>query len=90
MKAILSIQRLLTTSAARSFPATFGYGAGLAVAIAAFESTGGTLWGYKEKKNLDKYEELEKLRTAYRQPAEKTITELGEGRGKHLQALLNN
>ncbi|CRG87611.1 NADH-ubiquinone oxidoreductase 21,3 kDa subunit [Talaromyces islandicus] len=66
---------------ARSFPATFGYGAGLAVTLAAFESTGGTLWGYKEKKNLDKYEELEKLRTAYRQPAENTFAELGEGRG---------
>jgi hypothetical protein len=75
------------TRAARSFPATFGYGAGLAVVLAAFESTGGTLWGYKEKKNLDKYEELERLRTAYRQPAEKTFAELGEGRGKDLQAL---
>lgn len=58
--------------------------------LAAFESTGGTLWGYKEKKNLDKYEELEKLRTAYRQPGENTIAELGEGRGKDIQALPTN
>ncbi|KAH8701873.1 NADH-ubiquinone oxidoreductase 213 kDa subunit [Talaromyces proteolyticus] len=66
---------------ARTFPAVFGYGSALAVTLAAFEYTGGTLWGHDKDRNVDKYEKLEKLRTTYRRPAEETISEIGEGRG---------
>jgi hypothetical protein len=66
---------------ARTFPAVLGYGAALAATLGAFEYTGGSLWGYRKDKNIDKFEELEKLRKAYRTPAEETFAELGEGRG---------
>ncbi|OKL63976.1 hypothetical protein UA08_00636 [Talaromyces atroroseus] len=66
---------------ARTFPSVFGYGTALAVTLAAFEYTGGTLWGKNKDQNLDKYEQLEKLRKNYRTPAEETIAQLGEGRG---------
>lgn len=58
-----------------------GYGAALAAALGVFEFTGGTLWGRDKDPNVDKFEELEKLRKAYRTPAEETFAELGEGRG---------
>ncbi|EEA23995.1 hypothetical protein TMatcc_007068 [Talaromyces marneffei ATCC 18224] len=66
---------------ARSFPAVFGYGTALAVTLAGFEYTGGSLSGKEKDHNLDKYAELERIRTNYRTPAEQTIAELGEGRG---------
>lgn len=66
---------------ARTFPALFGYGTALAVAMAGFEYTGGNLWGKNKDANVDKYEELEKLRKSYRTPAEETFAEIGEGRG---------
>ncbi|KAL2216211.1 NADH-ubiquinone oxidoreductase [Thermoascus aurantiacus ATCC 26904] len=64
----------------RTFPAVLGYGAALATTLGAFEYTG-ALWGYGKEKDEDKFERLEKLRKAYRTPAEETIAELGEGRG---------
>ncbi|KAL2009844.1 hypothetical protein VTN00DRAFT_5651 [Thermoascus crustaceus] len=66
---------------ARTFPAVVGYGAALATAMGVFEYTGGSLWGYSKDKKEDDFERLEKLRKAYRTPAEETIAELGEGRG---------
>ncbi|KAL1962988.1 hypothetical protein VTN77DRAFT_8834 [Rasamsonia byssochlamydoides] len=66
---------------ARTFPALLGYGAALAATLGAFEYTGGRLWGHDEDPNMDKFEQLEKLRKAYRTPAEETFAELGEGRG---------
>lgn len=39
------------------------------------------MWGRDKDPNVDKFEELEKLRKAYRTPAEETFAELGEGRG---------
>uniref|UniRef100_A0A093UUE4 NADH-ubiquinone oxidoreductase 21.3 kDa subunit n=1 Tax=Talaromyces marneffei PM1 TaxID=1077442 RepID=A0A093UUE4_TALMA len=66
---------------ARSFPAVFGYGTALAVTLAGFEYTGGSLSGKEKDHNLDKYAELERIRTNYRTPAEQTMAELGEGRG---------
>lgn len=79
---------LLIFSTARTFPSIFGYGTALAVTLAAFEYTGGSLWGKDKDQNLDKYEQLEKLRKNYRTPGEQTIAELGEGRGmyRHLCA----
>jgi hypothetical protein len=76
------VAALLMVQIARTFPSVFGYGTALAVTLAAFEYTGGTLWGKKDKdQNLDKYEQLEKIRKNYRTPAEETIAQLGEGRG---------
>ncbi|KAL1978756.1 hypothetical protein VTN31DRAFT_1615 [Thermomyces dupontii] len=66
---------------ARTFPALFGYGAALAATLAAFDYTGGTFWGRDKPRNVDRYEELERLRKTYRRPVEETIAELGEGRG---------
>jgi len=66
---------------ARSFPSLFGYGTALAVILAGFEYTGGSLWGKDKDPNLDKYEQLERIRKNYRTPAEQTIAEVGEGRG---------
>lgn len=67
---------------ARTFPAVLGYGAACAVVMGAFDYTGGSLFGYKKDNEEDKFEQLSKLRTRYRTPAEETITELGEGRGR--------
>ncbi|KAL1864932.1 hypothetical protein Plec18167_009603 [Paecilomyces lecythidis] len=66
---------------ARTFPAVFGYGAALAAVLYAFEFTGGSLRGYEKDRSVDEFERLEKLRKAYRTPAEDTFAELGEGRG---------
>lgn len=57
-----------------------GYGVALATTLGVFEYTGG-IWGYNRSPDVDKFEELEKLRKAYRTPAEETFQELGEGRG---------
>ncbi|KAN0080554.1 hypothetical protein V8E54_003758 [Elaphomyces granulatus] len=65
---------------ARTVPAVLGYGVALATTLGAFEYTGG-IWGYSRSRDVDKFEELEKLRKAYRTPAEETFQELGEGRG---------
>lgn len=72
---------LLICTSARTFPSVFGYGTALAVTLAAFEYTGGSLFGKEKDQNLDKYAELERIRTNYRTPAEQTFAELGEGRG---------
>lgn len=49
-----------------------------------FEYTGGSLWGYNTRDpNVDEFERSEKLRKTYRSPAEQTVQELGEGRGKN-------
>jgi hypothetical protein len=72
---------LLIYTIARTFPSVFGYGTALAVVLSAFEYTGGSLFGKEKDHNLDKYAELERIRTNYRTPAEQTFAELGEGRG---------
>lgn len=79
---LLGVAAWLILTTARTFPSIFGYGSALAVTLAAFEYTGGSLWGKGKDPNVDKYEQLERLRKNYRTPAEQTIAELGEGRGK--------
>ncbi|KAJ5570526.1 NADH-ubiquinone oxidoreductase [Penicillium hispanicum] len=66
---------------ARTFPALLGYGVALSTAMAAFEYTGGTLFGYKKDREGDEFERRQKLRKAFQTPAEQTFAELGEGRG---------
>ncbi|KAJ5172903.1 hypothetical protein N7492_005496 [Penicillium capsulatum] len=65
----------------RTIPAVLGYGVALSTAMAAFEYTGGTLFGYKKDHSEDEFERRQKLRKAFRTPAEQTFSELGEGRG---------
>lgn len=73
---------------ARTFPALLGYGVALSTAMAAFEYTGGTLFGYKKDREVDEFERRQKLRKAFQTPAEQTFAELGEGRGMfHYQKL---
>ncbi|KAJ5679681.1 NADH-ubiquinone oxidoreductase [Penicillium macrosclerotiorum] len=66
---------------ARALPAVLGYGVALSTALAAFEYTGGSLFGYSKNKDEDEFERRTKLRTNYQSPAEQTFAELGEGRG---------
>ena len=67
---------------ARTFPALLGYGVGLATAMTGFEYTGG-LWGHGQKTvGDDEFERRTQLRKNYRTPAEQTLSELGEGRGR--------
>ena len=66
----------------RTFPAILGLGAGLAVAEAAFDYTGGSLWGWKQDIERDEYEHKEMLRTTRRRPLQETLEQLGEGRGR--------
>lgn len=73
---------VLTRIIARTLPSVFGYGTALAVTLAAFDYTGGSLFGKDKDPNIDKYEQLERIRKNYRTPAEQTIAEIGEGRGK--------
>lgn len=73
--------RRTDTLAVRTIPAVLGYGVALSTAMAAFEYTGGTLFGYKKDHTEDEFERRQKLRKAFRTPAEETISELGEGRG---------
>ena len=65
----------------RSFPATLGYGAGLAVLQGVFDFTGGSLQGLRRDPDVDDYERKEQLRRQRRRPIWETIDELGEGRG---------
>ncbi len=65
-----------------------GYGASLAVIMAAFDYTGGSLFGYQRNPAIDEYDRKEALRANKRRPIQETIDELGEGRGK--QFLLEN
>ena len=65
----------------RTFPAILGLGAGLAVVEAAFDYTGGSLWGWKQNIERDEYEHKEMLRTTRRRPLQETLEQLGEGRG---------
>jgi len=69
-------------------PAVLGYGASLAVIMAAFDYTGGSLFGYQRDPAIDEYDRKEALRANKRRPIQETIDELGEGRGK--QFLLEN
>ncbi|KAK4032987.1 hypothetical protein C8A01DRAFT_20013 [Parachaetomium inaequale] len=62
-------------------PRIIGYGAFTAVALAAYEFTGGTLKGYLNRPEVDEYERKEMLRKNRRRPIEETIAEIGEGRG---------
>lgn len=66
----------------RTFPAVAGYGAGLAVLLAAFDYTGGALSGYLRDPDVDEYARKQFLRKNRRRPIDETIDELGEGRGK--------
>ncbi len=63
-------------------PAVLGYGATLAVIMAAFDYTGGSLFGYQRDPAIDEYDRKEALRANKRRPIQETIDELGEGRGK--------
>ena len=58
-----------------------GLGAGLAIAEAAFDYTGGSLFGWKHNLERDEYEHKEMLRTTRRRPLQETLDQLGEGRG---------
>lgn len=79
----------LLTIAVRSFPATLGFGAGLAVLQGVFDFTGGSLQGLGKDPNVDEYERKEQLRRNRRRPIQETLDELGEGRGKRLSHQLN-
>ena len=65
----------------RSFPATLGFGTGLAVLQGVFDFTGGKLSGFDKDPNVDEYERKEQLRKQRRRPIQETLDELGEGRG---------
>jgi hypothetical protein len=65
-----------------------GYGAALAAVMGTFEYTGGTLFGTWRDPTVDRYAEMERLRTRYRTPGEETIAEIGEGRGTRTAVLL--
>ncbi|KAI9851567.1 MAG: hypothetical protein M1824_002608 [Vezdaea acicularis] len=65
----------------RTMPAVLGYGSGLAVLMAAYHYTGGSLRGYKQDPTMDEFERKEELRRNRRRPIQETIDELGEGRG---------
>ncbi len=65
----------------RAIAPVLGYGAGVAIVMGAFEFTGGSLSGNKDK-TLDEFERKEQLRKNRRRPIEETLSELGEGRGK--------
>ena len=59
-----------------------GYGAGLAVTMAAYDYTGGLMTGYDKDASVDEYERKQQLRKNRRRPIQETLDELGEGRGK--------
>ncbi|KAF2169651.1 hypothetical protein M409DRAFT_20064 [Zasmidium cellare ATCC 36951] len=65
----------------RSAPAVIGYGSGLAILLAAFQYTGGTLSGFARDPNVDEVARKEYLRKNRRRSIEETVNELGEGRG---------
>ena len=64
-------------------PRIIGYGLFTAVALTAYEFTGGTLKGYLNRPEVDEYERKEMLRKNRRRPIEETIAEIGEGRGEY-------
>jgi hypothetical protein len=49
--------------------------------MAAFEYTGGSLFGYKKEQDVDEYDRRTALRKNFQTPGEQTVAELGEGRG---------
>lgn len=69
------------TEIVRSAPAIIGYGAGLAVVLAAFNFTGGRLQGYSKDPEVDEVARKEFMRKNRRRPMEDTVLEIGEGRG---------
>lgn len=72
---------LIGFTSVRTLPAVLGYGVALSTAMAAFEYTGGTLFGYQSDPSVDEFDRRTALRTAFQTSAEQTIKELGEGRG---------
>lgn len=62
-----------------------GYGSALAIVMAAFDYTGGSLFGSHRDPMLDEYDRKEALRANKRRPIQETISQLGEGRGTDLQ-----
>ena len=69
--------------AARSFPATLGFGAGLAIINGVFDYTGGALQGYGfGPRDEEDYGSKEWMRKNRRRPIQETLDELGEGRGE--------
>ncbi|KAI9654889.1 MAG: hypothetical protein M1831_005258 [Alyxoria varia] len=66
---------------ARTIPAVLGFGTGLAVIMAAYDYTGGSLAGPARDPNVDEYERKEALRANKRRPIQETLEQLGEGRG---------
>ncbi|KAJ5232088.1 Mitochondrial inner membrane translocase subunit Tim17/Tim22/Tim23/peroxisomal protein PMP24 [Penicillium chermesinum] len=65
----------------RTFPAVLKYGAGLSIAMYAFDYTGGSLFGPKKDTEEDEFDRRQKLRKSFQTPAEQTFAEIGEGRG---------
>lgn len=65
----------------RTIPAVVGYGSMVAVVMAVFNATGGSLSGFKKDPTIDEYERKEALRANKRRPISETLSELGEGRG---------
>ncbi|MCJ1311015.1 hypothetical protein MMC25_004685 [Agyrium rufum] len=66
---------------ARSLPAVLGYGATMAIAMAAFDYTGGSLKGLHRDPDEDEFERKQSLRKNRRRPIGETLQDLGEGRG---------
>ena len=67
---------------ARSFPATLGFGAGLAILNGVFDYTGGAIQGRGlGPNNEEDYGSKEWMRRNRRRPIQETLDELGEGRG---------
>ena len=69
------------TVTVRTIPAVIGFGSALAVIMATFDVTGGSLAGPGQDPNVDVYAQREALRANKRRPIQETIDELGEGRG---------
>lgn len=63
-------------------PAVLGYGAALATILAAFDYTGGSLYGGHSVLGVDEVSRKEYIRKNRRRPVEETVHQLGEGRGK--------
>jgi len=49
--------------------------------MAAFDYSGGSLFGYARDPTIDEFDRKEALRKNRRRPISETIEELGEGRG---------
>ena len=65
-------------------PAVLGYGAALAAILAAFDYTGGSLYGTYPVYGVDEVSRKEYIRKNRRRPVEETVHQLGEGRGEYM------